>query len=82
MCYLQGHLYFFLVNSNKTPTVSACGNLHLKQANDRGRDHVPSACSLFQVPYTVYNLGVQKEKESKDLKNALNNIVQLATKVS
>lgn len=74
----------FFVNANKTPTVSACRNLHLKQASYYSRDLVSSKCLLLvlgSLEYTIYNLGTRKEQENKDLKIALNKILQLATKV-
>ena len=74
----------FFVNANKAPMVSACRNLHLKQASYHGRDLVSSKC-LFLVSgsleYNIYNLGMRKERENKDLKIALNKILQLATEV-
>lgn len=74
----------FFVNANKTPMVSACRNLHLKQADYHGRDLVSSTCLLLvsgSLKKTTCNSGMRKEKENKDLKIALNTILQLATKV-
>lgn len=72
------------VNANKTPMVSACRNLHLKQESYHGRDLVSSKCLLLvsgSLEYTIYNLGVRKEKENTDLKVALHKILQLPTNI-